>query len=44
MAYHHLAKFGGHCYTSSKDMFLVCHAIKQDHTIKGSDYYNDSSL
>ena len=26
MVYHHLAKFGGHSYASSKDiMFLVCH-------------------
>ena len=25
MVYHHLAKFGGHNYASSKDMFLVCH-------------------
>ena len=44
MAYHHLAKFGGHRYTSSQDiMLLVCHMIKQDHTIKGPGYYNDSS-
>ena len=44
MVYHHLAKFGGHSYASSKDiMSLVYHVIKQDHTIKGSGYYNDSS-
>ena len=44
MIYHHLAKFGGHSYCSSKDiMFLVCHVIKQDHAIKGSGDSNDSS-
>ena len=40
----HLAKFGGHRYCISKDMFLVCHVIKQDHVIKGSSDYNDMSL
>ena len=43
MAYHCLVKFGGHSYASSKDMFLVYHVIKQDHTIKRSGYYNNSS-
>ena len=41
MVYHHFAKFGGHSYCSSKDMFLVCHVIKQDLIIKGSCDYND---
>ena len=44
MVYHHLAKFGGHSYCRSKGMFLVCHVIKQDHTITGSGDYNDSSI
>ena len=28
MVCHQLAKFGGHRYCSSRDMFLVCHVIK----------------
>ena len=44
MLCHHLAKFGGHRYRSSRNiLFLVCHAIKQDHVIKGSGDYNDRS-
>ena len=43
MVYHHLAKFGSHRYCSSKDMFLVCDVIKQDHMNKGSGNYNDWS-
>ena len=39
MVCHHLAKLGSHKYSSNRDMFLVCHMIKQDHIIKGgSDY------
>ena len=42
MVYHHFAKFGDHKYCSSRDIFfLVCHVIKQDHIIKGSDKYNN---
>ena len=41
MVCHHPAKFGGHRYCGSRDMFLVCHKISQDHTIKGlCDYIN----
>ena len=29
----HLAKWGGYRYCSSRDMFLVCHVIRQDHVI-----------
>ena len=43
MLYDHLVKFGGHRYCSSRDMCLVCHVIKQDHLLKGSDDYKDSS-
>ena len=42
MVYHHLAKFGGHRYCS-RDMFLLCQVIKQDHIIKRSGDYNDKS-
>ena len=41
MVCYHLAKFGGHRYCSSRDMFVVCHVIKQDH--KGSGDYNNRS-
>ena len=41
MVCQHLAKYGGHKYFSSRDMFLVCHVIRQDHVVKGSDDYND---
>ena len=41
MVCHRLAKFGGHSYCSSRNMFLVCHVIKQDHVIKGLGEYND---
>ena len=46
MVCHHLAKFGGHRYCSSRDItFLVCHVIKQGHVIKGSgDYINRCCL
>ena len=40
---HHLAKFGRHRYCSRDKIFLVCHVIKQDYEIKGSDDYNDMS-
>ena len=44
MVYHHLAKFGGHRYCSSTDIiFLVCHVIKLEHTIKWSGDYNKKS-
>ena len=43
MVYHHLAKFNGHRYCTSRDtMFLACHEIKQDHVIKGSDDYSNN--
>ena len=35
MVYHHHAKFGGHRYCGSSDMFLVCHLIEHNHVIKG---------
>ena len=38
---HLLAKFGGHRFCSSRDMFLFCHVIKQHHIIKGSGVYNN---
>ena len=41
MAYHYLAKFGDHRYCTSRDMFLVCHVIKQEHVIKELGDYND---
>ena len=43
MVCHYLAKFGGHRYCSSRDMFLVFHVIKQGHVIIGSSYCNDRS-
>ena len=43
MLYHNLTKFGDHRYFSSRDMFLVCHVIKQGHIIKGLDGYKDRS-
>ena len=33
---HHLAKFEGHMYCSNRDIFLVCHLVKQGHVIKVS--------
>ena len=33
---HHLAKFEGHMYFSNRDIFLVCHLVKQGHVIKVS--------
>ena len=42
MVCHHLSKFVGHRYCSSRDMFLVCHAIKQDHVIKRAGDYSDN--
>ena len=42
MAFHHLAKFGGHRYCNSRNiMFLVCHVIKHDQVNKGSGDYSD---
>ena len=41
MVYHHLARFGGHRFYSSGDMFLVCHMIKQYHLTKGPCDYKD---
>ena len=36
MVYHHLGKFRGHSYASSKNiMFLVCHVIKKTTKLKG---------
>ena len=43
MVSHDLAKFGSIKYCSNRDMFLVCHVIKQDRVIKGSSVYNDRS-
>ena len=40
MLYPQFAKFGGYKYCSSKDMFLFCPVIKQEHIIKGSGDYN----
>ena len=34
MACHHLTKFGDPRYCRSRDIFLVCHLIKQDRLIK----------
>ena len=40
-----LIKFGGLRYCSSRDnIYLVCHMIKEDHVIKGSDDYNNRRL
>ena len=45
MVCHHLTKFGGQRYCSSRDItFLVCHVIKQVHVIEGSGNYNDRSF
>ena len=44
MLCHHLAKFRGQRYCSSRDMFLVCHVIKQNHVIKGSDDYDNRTI
>ena len=41
MVCHRFAKFGSHSYCSSRNMFLVCHVIKQDHVIKELGKYND---
>ena len=43
MVSHHLAKFSGRRYCSSKDIFSVCLMIKQDQVNKGSADYNDRS-
>ena len=43
MVCHYLPRFDGHRYCSNRDMFLVCHKIKQDHLIKVSGDYNDKS-
>ena len=43
MVCHHLSKFGDHRYCSNRDMFLVCHVIKQVDVIKVSGGYNDRS-
>ena len=43
MVCYHLAKFGGHRYCRSRDMFLFCHVIKQDYVMKGLDVDNDRS-
>ena len=41
MVYNHLATFCDDNYCSSRDIiFLVCHLIKQDHKILGSDVYD----
>ena len=38
----HPTKIGGQKYcSSSRDMFLVCHVMKQNDLIKRSDDYND---
>ena len=35
MVCHHIAaKLGGQRYSSTRDMFLACQVIKQDHMIK----------
>ena len=34
MACHYLTKFGDPRYCRSRDIFLVCYLIKQDHLIK----------
>ena len=34
MVCHHLAKFGGHRYCSSRDMFLVCDVTLQNQMIE----------
>ena len=40
---HHLVKFVGHRYHSSRDlMFFVCQLIQQ-HVIEGSDEYNNKN-
>ena len=44
MVRYHLAKCGGHRYCSSRDMFLVCHAAKQEDMIKGRRDFNDINL
>ena len=44
MVRYHLAKCGGHRYCSSRDMFLVCHAAKQEDMIKGRRDFNDMNL
>ena len=36
-----LPNFAVRRYCVSRDMFLVCNVIKQDHVIKGSRNYND---
>ena len=44
MVCHHLAKFGGHRYCSSRNIkFLICHVIKQDLVIQGAGGYNNRS-
>ena len=44
MVCHHLAKFYDHRVCGSRDIiFLVCHANKQEHVIKGSSDYNNGS-
>ena len=34
MVCHHLAKFGGHRYCSSRDMFLICDVTLQNQMIE----------
>ena len=43
MVCQHLAKFGYQKYSSSGDMFLVSHVIKQEQAIKGKSGYKDRS-
>ena len=39
MVFHHSDKFGGSRYCGSRDRFLVCHVILQDHVMKGLCHY-----
>ena len=39
-----LAKFGGHRYCTCRDMFLLCHVIKQEYVIKGSYDFMSKNL
>ena len=40
---YYLAKFGGHRYSGSGDMVLVCHVISKNHVPKGSRNFMDGS-
>ena len=43
MVFYRLSNFDGHRYCSSRNMFLICHVIMQDHVIKKSGDYKDKS-